>query len=123
MSSGKDKIDRERVEYAVRLASLDSFIKTLPQGVDTPVGEGGCLLSGGQRQRLGIARALYKRAEILMFDEATSSLDEMTKHAINDSIIQLSEECPGLTLLIISHRSESLAICRKVIDIQELNSK
>lgn len=123
MSSGKDKIDRERVEYAVRLASLDSFIKTLPQGVDTPVGEGGCLLSGGQRQRLGIARALYKRAEILMFDEATSSLDEMTKHAINDSIIQLSEECPGLTLLIISHRSESLAICRKVIDIQGLNSK
>ena len=123
MSSEKEKIDRARVEHAVRLASLDTFIKTLPQGLDTPVGEGGCLLSGGQRQRLGIARALYKQAEILMFDEATSSLDETTEHAINDAIVRLSEECPGLTLLVISHRSESLAVCRKVVDIQELNNK
>lgn len=123
MSSENQKIDRARVEYAVRMASLETFIKTLPQGVDTPVGEGGCLLSGGQRQRLGIARALYKQAEILMFDEATSSLDETTEHAINDAIVRLSEECPGLTLLVISHRSESLAVCRKVVDIQDLNNK
>lgn len=123
MSSEKEKIDRARVEHAVRLASLDTFIKTLPQGIDTSVGEGGCLLSGGQRQRLGIARALYKQAEILMFDEATSSLDETTEHAINDAIVRLSEDCPGLTLLVISHRSESLAVCRKVVDIQELNNK
>lgn len=123
MTSEKEKVDRERVEYAIRLASLDSFVKTLPQGVDTSIGEGGCLLSGGQRQRLGIARALYKQAEILMFDEATSSLDEATEHAINDAIVRLSEECPGLTLLVISHRSESLAVCRKVIDIKELNGK
>ena len=123
MSSEKEKIDRARIEHAVRLASLDTFIKTLPQGIDTPVGEGGCLLSGGQRQRLGIARALYKQAEILMFDEATSSLDETTEHAINDAIVRLSEECPGLTLLVISHRSESLAVCRRVVDIQELNNK
>lgn len=123
MSSEKEKIDRARVEHAVCLASLDTFIKTLPQGIDTPVGEGGCLLSGGQRQRLGIARALYKQAEILMFDEATSSLDETTEHAINDAIVRLSEECPGLTLLVISHRSESLAVCRKVVEIQELNNK
>lgn len=123
MSSEKEIIDRARVEYAVRLASLDTFIKTMPQGIDTLVGEGGCLLSGGQRQRLGIARALYKQAEILMFDEATSSLDETTEHAINDAIVRLSEECPGLTLLVISHRSESLAVCRKVVDIQELNNK
>lgn len=123
MNSEKEKVDRIRIEHAVRLASLDTFIKTLPQGIDTPVGEGGCLLSGGQRQRLGIARALYKQAEILMFDEATSSLDETTEHAINDAIVRLSEECPGLTLLVISHRSESLAVCRKVVDIQELNNK
>lgn len=123
MSSEKNKIDRARVEHAVRLASLDSLIRTLPKGVDTPIGEGGCLLSGGQRQRLGIARALYKQVEILMFDEATSSLDEMTEHAINDAIVRLSEECPGLTLLVISHRSESLAVCRKVVDIEELNGK
>ena len=123
MSSDKEKVNRKRVEHAIRLASLDTFINTLPQGIDTPVGEGGCLLSGGQRQRLGIARALYKQAEILMFDEATSSLDETTEHAINDAIVRLSEECPGLTLLVISHRSESLAVCRKVVDIQELNNK
>lgn len=80
------------------------------------------MLSGGQRQRLGIARALYKQAEILMFDEATSSLDETTEHTINDAIVRLSEECSGLTLLVISHRSESLAVCRRVVDIQELNN-
>lgn len=116
------EIDRDRAREAIRLASLDHFIKTLPKGLDTPIGEGGCLLSGGQRQRLGIARALYKQAEILMFDEATSSLDETTEHAINGAIVRLSEECPGLTLLVISHRSESLAICRKIVDIQELNN-
>lgn len=123
MSSDKEKVDREWVKHVLHLASLDAFINTLPQGVDTPVGEGGCLLSGGQRQRLGIARALYKQADILMFDEATSSLDETTEHAINDAIVRLSEECPGLTLLVISHRLESLVVCRKVIDIQELNNK
>lgn len=116
------EIDRDRAREAIRLASLDHFIKTLPKGLDTPIGEGGCLLSGGQRQRLGIARALYKQAEILMFDEATSSLDETTEHAINGAIVRLSEECPGLTLLVISHRSESLAICRKIVDIQGLNN-
>ena len=77
-------------------------------------------MSGGQRQRLGIARALYKKAEILMFDEATSSLDENTEHAINESILRLSEECPGLTLLFISHRPESLAICRRIVDISTI---
>ena len=121
MGVDRTKIDRERAGEAIRLASLDSFITTLPYGLDTPIGEGGCLLSGGQRQRLGIARALYKQAEILMFDEATSSLDETTEHAINDAIVRLSEECPGLTLLVISHRSESLAVCRKIVDIMDLN--
>lgn len=121
MSTDERTIDRERAESVIRLASLDSFIKTLPHGLDTSVGEGGCLLSGGQRQRLGIARALYKQAEILMFDEATSSLDETTEHAINDAIVRLSDECPGLTLLVISHRTESLAVCRKVVDLKDLN--
>lgn len=120
MSSDGTRPDRKRVEEVIRLASLDKFIYSLPNGVDTAVGEGGCLLSGGQRQRLGIARALYKRAEVLMFDEATSSLDETTEQAINEAIVRLSEACPGLTLLVISHRSESLAVCRRIVDIQEL---
>lgn len=123
MSLGKEMVDRIRIDQIVRQACLDSFIKTLPQGVDTPVGEAGCLLSGGQRQRLGIARALYKQAEILMFDEATSSLDEATEHSINEAIVHLLKECPGMTLLVISHRPESLAVCRKIIDINDLNNK
>ena len=123
MSSEKEKVDRTRIDRIIRQACLDSFIRTLPQGVDTPVGEAGCLLSGGQRQRLGIARALYKQAEILMFDEATSSLDEATEQSINEAIVRLLEECPGMTLLVISHRPESLAVCSKIIDINDLNDK
>lgn len=112
--------DRERVCEALRLASLDKFVSSLPQGVDTAVGEGGCLLSGGQRQRLGIARALYKNAEILLFDEATSSLDENTEKAINQAILHLAEQRTDLTMLVISHRTESLAVCRKIIDLEEI---
>ena len=112
--------DRERVYEALRLASLDKFVSSLPQGVDTAVGEGGCLLSGGQRQRLGIARALYKNAELLLFDEATSSLDENTEKAINQAILHLAEQRTDLTMLVISHRTESLAVCRKIIDLEEI---
>lgn len=118
--SSNSQPDMERIEHVLRLASLDHFVKTLSKGIHTSVGEGGSLLSGGQRQRLGIARALYKKAEILMFDEATSSLDENTEHSINESIVRLSEECPGLTLLVISHRPESLSICRKIVDISNI---
>lgn len=117
MGYNSEHLDMDRIDRVLRLASLNHFVGSLPKGVYTPVGEGGSLLSGGQRQRLGIARALYKEAEILMFDEATSSLDETTEHAINDSIIRLSEECPGLTLLVISHRPESLSVCRRIVDI------
>ena len=120
MGYNSEHPDMDRIDRVLRLASLDHFVATLPKGIHTPVGEGGSLLSGGQRQRLGIARALYKEAEILMFDEATSSLDENTEHAINDSIIRLSEECPGLTLLVISHRPESLSVCRRIVDIPNI---
>lgn len=109
--------DRERAYEALRLASLDKFVMGLSKGIDTPVGEGGCLLSGGQRQRLGIARALYKEADILLFDEATSSLDPTTEQAINEAIVYLREMRSELTLLVISHRPESLSICQRIIDI------
>lgn len=58
-----------------------------------------------------------------MFDEATSSLDEATEQSINEAIVRLLEECPGMTLLVISHRPESLAVCSKIIDINDLNDK
>lgn len=112
--------DRALVHQVLCQASLEAFVSTLPQGVDTPIGEGGCMLSGGQRQRLGIARALYKEAEILLFDEATSSLDATTECAINDAILHLVDERTDLTLLVISHRKESLAICRRIIQIEDL---
>ena len=112
--------DHSHLEEVLKLASLDKFVHSLPDGVDTIVGEGGCLLSGGQRQRLGIARALYKNAEILLFDEATSSLDTDTEKAINDAIVHLAEQRKDLTLLVISHRAESLAVCRKIVNIESV---
>lgn len=123
MSAGGSVPDRGRVLQVLRQASLDKFVSALPQGIDTPVGEAGCLLSGGQRQRLGIARALYKEVEILLFDEATSSLDATTECAINNAILHLADERTDLTLLVISHRQESLAICRRIIQIEDLQDQ
>lgn len=120
MGTGNSSPDRKRVEEVLKLASLDKYVNSLPQGVDTFAGEGGCMLSGGQRQRLGIARALYKNAELLLFDEATSSLDEKTEKAINQAILHLAEQRSDLTMLVISHRSESLAVCRRIIDLAEI---
>lgn len=120
MSSKDISPDYDRIYQVLKLASLDSFVETLPQGLNTFIGEGGCLLSGGQRQRLGIARALYKNMEILLFDEATSSLDEGMEKTINQAIVYLAEQRCDLTILIISHRPESLSICRKIFNITEM---
>lgn len=111
-----------KMDEILKLASLDKFVSSLPKGVETIIGEGGCLLSGGQRQRLGIARALYKNAEILLFDEATSSLDEDTEKAINSAILSLADQRRDLTMLVISHRIESLSICRKIMNLNELQN-
>ena len=117
---GKDtlEIDRKRVLEMLKQASLSDFIGTLPDGIDTRVGEYGCCLSGGQRQRVGIARALYKQAEILFFDEATSSLDSETEQEITNTIHQLFSIENDLTVLIIAHRDSSLDFCDRIIKIQ-----
>ena len=70
----------------------------LPQGMDTPLGEGGGRLSGGQKQRVGIARALYKKAEVLLLDEATSALDNETERAVNEMLLGLMKECRAFSL-------------------------
>ncbi|MBR4149199.1 MAG: ABC transporter ATP-binding protein [Rikenellaceae bacterium] len=112
-----DKIDRKRLTDVIRRARLEEFVESLPQGIDTPIGECGSRLSGGQRQRIGIARALYKQADVLFFDEATSSLDNRTEQEINLAIEQLSREHSALTIVIIAHRSTSLECCDRIIEI------
>ncbi|MCL9998114.1 MAG: ABC transporter ATP-binding protein/permease [Erythrobacter sp.] len=108
-------IDQERVREAARLAELDTFIATLPQGYDTFVGERGVRLSGGQRQRIGIARALYKQARVLVLDEATSALDEATEAAVMQAVSQLPRE---LTLVIVAHRLSTLKLCEQIVRLE-----
>lgn len=114
-----DRIDRERAAQALETAKLKEFIDTLPQGMETPIGECGCRLSGGQRQRLGIARALYKQADILFFDEATSALDNRTEERINRAIEELSQANRELTIVVIAHRESSLDYCDRIITLGE----
>lgn len=112
-----EEIDRTRLAEAIRAASLSEFVATLPNGIDTITGEGGCKLSGGQRQRIGIARALYRQAAVLLFDEATSSLDSHTEADIMQAIKQLSAEHRELTIIIISHREHTLDFCDRIIEL------
>lgn len=111
-------VDLDRVNKAVDMANLREFVDSLPNGLQSRIGECGALLSGGQRQRIGIARALYKRADILFFDEATSSLDSDTERGINESIETLSRNDDQLTIIIIAHRESSLDYCDRIIEIK-----
>jgi ATP-binding cassette, subfamily B, bacterial PglK len=104
-------IDQAMLEYAISASNLSSVIKDLPEGVHTNLNEGGVRLSGGQRQRIGIARALYRNPEILVFDEATSSLDNESEHEINSAIKNLMGE---KTIIIIAHRMSSVQICNRI---------
>ncbi len=104
----EDKIDEEKIEKAVKAAHLEEFIKTLPQGIDTFIGERGVRLSGGQKQRIGIARALYNNPEVLVMDEATSSLDNITEKFVIKAIEELKED---RTVIIIAHRLTTVKNC------------
>lgn len=114
-----DQIDRPRITRLLEQVQLQSFAASLPQGIDTRVGEAGSRLSGGQKQRIGIARALYKKAEVLFFDEATSALDTATEQEITSAIRSLSDSHRELTILIIAHRESSLAFCDRIIEIKQ----
>ena len=103
---------------AIEAASLGEFVASLPNGINTRIGECGALLSGGQRQRIGIARALYKGAEVLFFDEATSSLDSQTEQNINEAIVALAKANSSLTIVVIAHRDSSLSYCDRVITLK-----
>jgi len=117
LGESKDMIDRQKVAQVLERASLLDFVNTLPSGMDTRIGEAGCRLSGGQKQRLGIARALYKDAKVLFFDEATSSLDSQTELEVNEAVRTLSDTRNELTIIIISHRDSTLSFCSEILDI------
>jgi len=110
----KAEIDTERVREAARRAQIDAVIEALPTGYLSPVGERGVRLSGGQRQRIGIARALYKRARVIVLDEATSALDSETEEAVMSAIAQLG---PDVTVLMIAHRLTTLSTCDRIIEL------
>lgn len=118
---GHTRPDREKVMRVLEQVSLKDWAEALPQGLDTPLGEYGSRLSGGQKQRIGIARALYKDAEVLFFDEATSALDSRTENEINRALVELSEQCRELTILVIAHRETSLQVCDRVFDLENYN--
>ena len=111
----EDKIDEERLWEVLKEAQLDAFIKTLPDGLETTIGERGIRLSGGQRQRIGIARALYNNPEVLILDEATSALDNDTEAAIMESINRLQGK---KTLIIIAHRLQTIENCDIVYRVE-----
>lgn len=114
-------IDMAQVEQCIEAASLSEFVASLPNGIHTRIGECGALLSGGQRQRIGIARALYKQADILFFDEATSSLDNATEQSINSAIERLSSSNSELTIVVVAHRDSSLGYCDRIITLEKTN--
>ena len=110
-------ISKEKVKRILRQVRLDEWVDELPLGIDTLLGESGACLSGGQKQRVGIARALYKEADILLLDEATSALDTATECEINEMICGLRNDYRGLTVLSIAHRESSLAFCNRIITL------
>lgn len=98
------------------MACLDEFIEKLPNKYDTILGEGGVILSGGQKQRLAIARAFVQKTKIILFDEATSSLDNETQEEIKKAISNLKDE---YTILIIAHRLSTIVNCDKIMILEE----
>ncbi len=111
----RKEIDDEKVMAALREAQLEEFVNSLPEGIETKVGEQGVRLSGGQRQRIGIARALYSNPDILVFDEATSALDNETEAAIMESINSLKGQ---KTLIVIAHRLTTIENCDVVFRVE-----
>lgn len=110
-----EEIDMARVKLAADRAQISQFVTNHPEGFNARVGERGIQLSGGQRQRIGIARALYKRAEILILDEATSALDNVTEQGIIDSIKSLDRD---LTLITVAHRLTTVRHCDVIYELQ-----
>ena len=113
-------IDGQRLAAVCRAAQLEDWLASLQRGLDTIVGEAGVRLSGGQRQRIGIARALYRDADLLILDEATSALDAQTEARLIDQIHRLS---PDLTVIMIAHRESTLRRCDAIYEVSSRQVK
>ena len=111
----ENQIDNRKLDRALELAQIKDFVKSLPEKENTIVGEKGVKISGGQRQRIGIARALYNEPEILIFDEASSSLDATTEKSFFDQIYNLKK---NKTVLIVSHKKSMLNKCDKIFELE-----
>lgn len=109
-----NEIDMKLVQDSARKACIAEMIESMPQKYATPVGERGVRLSGGQRQRIGIARALYKQADVIVFDEATSALDNGTEREVMQAIENLGSH---LTILIVAHRLTTLEKCTQIVEL------
>jgi ABC-type multidrug transport system fused ATPase/permease subunit len=112
----EDQISDERIRQVMEEAQLADFVRTLPDGLDTTIGDRGVRLSGGQRQRIGIARALYHNPEILVFDEATSALDNETEAAVMEAINGFHGK---KTMVIIAHRLNTIANCDIIYEVKD----
>ena len=109
-----NEIDNKALNYAIKKAQLIDFIEGLPKGLKTKVGERGVQISGGQKQRIGMARALYNDPEVLILDEATSSLDTETEQDLMDAIYSLKKK---KTIIIVAHRMSTLTKCDRIFEI------
>ena len=110
-----NEINEDRIWEVLKEAQLDEFIRTLPEGLDTKIGDRGVRLSGGQRQRIGIARALYHNPEILVFDEATSALDNETEAAVMEAVNSFHGK---KTMVIIAHRLNTIEKCDIIYEVR-----
>jgi len=110
-----EQINLNRLREAAEKAQIASFIESTPNGYESFVGERGIRLSGGQRQRLGIARALYKSAQVLVLDEATAALDNSTEQTVMESVEGLTRD---LTIIIIAHRLSTVRNCDRIIKLE-----
>lgn len=111
-----DQVDEAALQEAVRLAQLDGFVASLPNGLQTKVGERGIRISGGERQRIAIARALYSRPQVLIFDEGTSALDNATERELMTSLERLRG---AHTILLVAHRLSTVRNCDRVVFVQD----
>ena len=112
----EDKISIDRIWESLKAAKLDDIVSELPMGIYSKIGEGGIKFSGGQRQRLALARAFYRRSQVLILDEGTSALDNTTEGKIMNSIKAIGRSC---TIVIIAHRLSTIKGSDKIYEFEE----